>query len=156
MLPRCAALPLLRSLGATLLSTIALASHVGLRFGGIGGILTCCRAAPRLAWRCAAQPCHLRLACRPPPRRLQRLSLRLARLASLGAALLSTIAFVSRVDLRYGGLGGFRVGALRRACLASLSAALLSPLAFASRVGCRYGGLGGFHAAALLCACLRL
>ena len=70
--------------------------------------------------------------------------------------MLSTIAFVSRVDLRYGGLGGFRVGALRRACLASLSAALLSPLAFASRVGCRYGGLGGFHAAALLCACLRL
>ena len=72
---------------------------------------------------------------------------RRARLASLGTALLSTLAFVSRVGCRF---GGFRVAALLRARLASLGAALLSTIAFASRIGLRLGGCGGFRVAALL------
>ena len=75
---------------------------------------------------------------------------RRARLASLGNALLSTLAFVSRIGLRLGGCGGFRVAALLRARLASLGAALLGTISFALRPGRRFGGFGGVRAAALL------
>lgn len=75
---------------------------------------------------------------------------RRARLASLGVALLSTLAFVSHAGCRPGDFSGFRVAALLRARLASLGAALLSTIAFASRVDLRFGSCGGFRAAALL------
>ena len=112
---------------------------------GLGGL---CAAALLRAFlvftgRRTAQPRRLCLVRRPPLRRLWRLSLRRARLASLNAALLGTITFASRVGRRYDGFGGLRAAALRcaRLCLAhrlplrrlwrlSLdSAALLSPIA---------------------------
>ena len=137
--------PRLVSLGAALLGIITFASPVGRRFGWLGRPLRR-RAAPRFprfTGRRTAQPRRLCLVRRPPLRRLWRLSLRRARLASLGAALLGTITFASRVGRRYDGFGGLRAAALRcaRLCLAhrlplrrlwrlSLdSAALLSPIA---------------------------
>ena len=123
-------------LGAALLSSLTFALRVGCHFGGFGGFratalrrdrLTSLGAAPpsslRLTPRCSA-PASLGAALlsrtafaprRLPLRRLRRLSglraLFRARLASLGAALLSPIAFTLRVGCRFGGFGGFRCAA---------------------------------------------
>ena len=122
--------------------------------------LSCCHAAPRspyLAWRHAAQPYRPRLARRPP---LRRLSLRHARLASLGAALLSTIAFALHVGSALAAAAVFappRYSALASHRLTPrYSAPLPSPRTSAAASAASYGGFGGLRTAALRRARLAL
>ena len=128
----------LASLGTALPSSIALSPRASAAATAASAAFTPPRcaatAAPRLTPH-RSVPHRLRPARRLRLRRLRRLSRRRSRLASLGAALLSTIAFVSRVGYRFRGLGGFLAAALRRARLAPLLAphcSAPSPSALAS------------------------
>ena len=154
--PRCSAL----------LSTLALASRVGCRYGGLGSLhaaaLLCARLASLGAIPGCAALASLRLAPRwsapspsirasaaasaawaafAPPRCAALASSRLAPRCSASSPSPRPSAAAS------GGLGGLCAAALLRAFLVLRGAALLSPVAFASYAGRRFGGFMAAFAA---------
>ena len=156
--PRCSAL----------LSTLALASRVGCRYGGLGSLHAAALLRARLASLGAIPGCaalaSLRLAPRwsapsPSIRASAAASVAWAasappRCAALASSRLAPRCSASSPSPRpsaaaSGGLGDLCAAALLRAFLVLRGAALLSPVAFASYVGRRFGGFGGFRCAAL-------
>jgi len=156
--PRCSAL----------LSTLALASRVGCRYGGLGSLHAAALLRARLASLGAIPGCAalapLRLAPRwsapsPSIRASAAASVAWAAFAPPRCAALASSRLAPRCSASSpsprpsaaasGGLGGLCAAALLRAFLVLRGAALLSPVAFASYVGRRFGGFGGFRCAAL-------